>query len=346
MKQGFNAHENILSLIGKTPLIRLNKTTKDFNGTHFCKYEAYNPGHSNKDRIALHIINKAEESGLIDKHSTIIETSSGNTGFSLSMIAMVKGYKCIVAVSSKSSTDKIDMLKSMGAKVYVCPANVAADDSRSYYQVAKRLNEEIKDSFYVNQYFNDLNIDAHYQTTGPEIWEQTNGKITHLIASSGTGGTISGIGRFLKEKNKNIKIIGVDAFGSALKKFHETGEFDESEIYPYRIEGMGKNLIPTSTDFKVIDHYEKVGDEESAHCSREIALKEGLFVGYTSGACLQALKQLNENNIFESDSVVVSIFCDHGSRYMSKIYSDEWMEEQGFSINRTKEQFSSIEYIK
>ena len=184
MKQGFNAHENILSLIGKTPLIRLNKTTKDFNGTHFCKYEAYNPGHSNKDRIALHIINKAEESGLIDKHSTIIETSSGNTGFSLSMIAMVKGYKCIVAVSSKSSIDKIDMLKSMGAKVYVCPANVAADDSRSYYQVAKRLSEEIKDSFYVNQYFNDLNIDAHYQTTGPEIWEQTNGKITHLIASS------------------------------------------------------------------------------------------------------------------------------------------------------------------
>ena len=242
MKQGFNAHENILSLIGKTPLIRLNKTTKDFNGTHFCKYEAYNPGHSNKDRIALHIINKAEESGLIDKHSTIIETSSGNTGFSLSMIAMVKGYKCIVAVSSKSSIDKIDMLKSMGAKVYVCPANVAADDSRSYYQVAKRLNEEIKDSFYVNQYFNDLNIDAHYQTTGPEIWEQTNGKITHLIASSGTGGTISGIGRFLKEKNKNIKIIGVDAFGSVLKKFHETGEFDESEIYPYRIEGMGKKF--------------------------------------------------------------------------------------------------------
>ena len=317
MKQGFNAHENILSLIGKTPLIRLNKTTKDFNGTHFCKYEAYNPGHSNKDRIALHIINKAEESGLIDKHSTIIETSSGNTGFSLSMIAMVKGYKCIVAVSSKSSIDKIDMLKSMGAKVYVCPANVAADDSRSYYQVAKRLSEEIKDSFYVNQYFNDLNIDAHYQTTGPEIWEQTNGKITHLIASSGTGGTISGIGRFLKEKNKNIKIIGIDAYGSALKKFHETGEFDESEIYPYRIEGMGKNLIPTSTDFAVIDHYEKVGDEESAHCAREIAAKEGLFVGYTSGACLQALKQLNKNNIFESDSVVVSIFCDHGSRYMS-----------------------------
>ena len=219
MKQGFNAHDNILALIGKTPLIRLNKITKDFYGTHFCKYEAFNPGHSNKDRIALHIINKAEESGLIDNNSTIIETSSGNTGFSLSMIAMVKGYKCIVAVSSKSSIDKIDMLKSMGAKVYVCPANVAADDSRSYYQVAKRLNEEIKDSFYVNQYFNDLNIDAHYQTTGPEIWEQTNGKITHLIASSGTGGTISGIGRFLKEKNKNIKIIGVDAFGSVLKKF-------------------------------------------------------------------------------------------------------------------------------
>ena len=346
MKQDFDVHENILSLIGKTPLIRLNKVTEGIAGSHFCKYEAYNPGHSNKDRIALHIIKNAEESALIDNDSTIIETSSGNTGFSLSMIAMVKGYKCIVAVSSKSSPDKIDMLKSMGAKVYVCPSNVPADDSRSYYQVAKRLNEEIKDSFYVNQYFNHLNIDAHYQTTGPEIWNQTNGKITHLVASSGTGGTISGIGRYLKEKNRGIKIIGVDAYGSVLKKFHETGEFDESEIYPYRIEGMGKNLIPTSTDFNVIDHYEKVTDEESAHCSRDIATKEGLFVGYTSGACLQALKQLNKKNVFKKNSFVVSIFCDHGSRYMSKIYSDKWMEEQGFNLKNSKEQFSSIEYIK
>ena len=246
------------------------------------------------------------------------------------MIAMVKGYKCIVAVSSKSSVDKIDMLKSMGAKVYVCPANVAADDSRSYYQVAKRLNEEIKDSFYVNQYFNDLNIDAHYQTTGPEIWEQTNGKITHLIASSGTGGTISGIGRYLKEQNKNIKIIGVDAYGSILKKYHETGEIDKNEIYSYRIEGLGKNIVPSATDFKIIDKFVKVTDSDSAHMSREITLKEGLFVGYTSGAAFQAVNILNNENEFNENSYVVIVFPDHGSRYLSKIYSDEWMNNQGF----------------
>ena len=346
MSRDNKAYNNILELIGNTPLVRLNKICDGFPGKYFTKYEGYNPGHSNKDRIALHILNQAEKKKILKKGSTIIETTSGNTGFSLAMVSLLKGYKCILAVSSKASKDKINMLKCLGAEIYVCPSNVPSDDPRSYYEVAKRLNNEIKDSVYINQYFNDLNVQAHYETTGPEIWNQTDGDITHLIACSGTGGTISGIGRFLKEKNKNIKIIGVDAFGSVLKKFHETGEFDESEIYPYRIEGMGKNLIPTSTDFKVIDHYEKVGDEESAHCAREIACKEGLFVGYTSGACLQALKQLNKNNIFESDSVVVSIFCDHGSRYMSKIYSDEWMEEQGFSINRTREQFSSIEYIK
>jgi cystathionine beta-synthase len=234
----------------------------------------------------------------------------------------------------------------MGAKVYVCPANVPADDERSYYQVAKRLNEEIKDSFYINQYFNELNIDAHYRTTGPEIWKQTSGKITHLVASSGTGGTISGIGRYLKEKNPKIKIIGVDAYGSVLKKFHETGEFDENEVYPYRIEGLGKNLIPSSTDFDVIDHYEKVTDEESAIFSRLIAEKEGIFVGYTSGACMQAIKQLNHSKTFNEKSIIVTIFCDHGSRYMSKIYSDKWMKDQGFLFNITEEQDSQIEYIK
>ncbi len=345
MKKKINAHKNILSLIGNTPLIKLNKVTDNFAGSYFAKYEAMNPGQSNKDRIALHIIDSAEKNGLIDKETTIIETTSGNTGFSLSMVSMVKGYKCIVAVSSKSSPDKIDMLKSMGAKVYVCPANVPADDKRSYYQVAKRLSEEIKDSFYVNQYFNELNIDAHYKTTGPEIWNQTNGNITHLVASSGTGGTISGIARYLKEKNPKIKIIGVDAYGSVLKKFHETGELDTNEIYPYRIEGLGKNLIPTSTDFSKIDFYEKVNDEDSAHSTREIALNEGLFVGYTSGACLQAIRQLNKKNVFDKESIVVTIFCDHGSRYMSKVFSDKWMNEQGFDkIN--KEQESSIEYIR
>ena len=312
MKNNIDAHENILALIGNTPLIKLNKSVSDYNGKFFAKYEANNPGHSNKDRIALHIVETAEKEGLINENTTIIETSSGNTGFSLSMVAMVKGYKCIVAVSNKSSKDKIDMLKSMGAKVYVCPANVPADDKRSYYQVAKTLNSEIQDSIYINQYFNELNIQAHYLTTGKEIWEQTNGLVTHIVASSGTGGTISGIGRYLKEKNPDIKIIGVDAYGSVLKKFHETGEFDQNEIYPYRIEGLGKNLIPSSTDFDIIDHYEKVTDEESAQKSRLIAKSEGMFVGYTPGACLQAIEQLDSKNFFEKDSVVLLCFVIMG----------------------------------
>ena len=229
----------------------------------------------------------------------------------------------------------------------VCPGHVSADDPRSYYQVAKRLNSEIEGSIYINQYFNILNTDAHYLTTGPEIWKQTNGKITHLVASSGTGGTISGIGRFLKEQNRNVKIIGVDAYGSVLKKFHETQEFDQNEIYPYRIEGLGKNMIPSTTDFDVIDHFEKVTDEESAHAARDIAKSEGLFVGYTSGAALQATRQLNSAGIFfDKNSVVVIIFCDHGSRYMSKIYSDKWMSTQGFFDVQKTEKEKPIEYIK
>jgi cystathionine beta-synthase len=248
-------------------------------------------------------------------------------------------------VSSKSSADKIDMLKSMGAQVYVCPANVSADDPRSYYQVAKRLHNEIKGSIYINQYFNQLNIDAHYNSTGPEIWNQTEGEITHLVACSGTGGTISGISKYLKEQNPNVKVIGVDAFGSVLKKYHETREFDEKEIYPYRIEGLGKNLIPTATDFDLIDKFIKVTDEESAHTAREISKNEGLFVGYTSGAAMQALKQLNEEGEFKKGDKVVVIFPDHGSRYMSKVYSDTWMAEQGFFDSNT-EVSESIQYIK
>ena len=340
------ACENALELIGKTPLVKLNKIVEDIPGNFYAKVEAFNPGHSNKDRIALHILESAEKKGLINPGSTIIETTSGNTGFSLAMVSVIKGYNCVLAVSSKSSPDKIDMLKAMGAKVYVCPAHVSADDERSYYQVAKRLHEEIKGSFYVNQYFNSLNTEAHYYTTGPEIWEQTGGAITHLVASSGTGGTISGIGKFLKEKNPNIQIIGVDAYGSVLKKYHETKEFDEDEIYPYRIEGLGKNLIPSATDFEIIDLFEKVTDEESAHSSREIALKEGLFVGYTSGAAMQAVKQLSKDKLFNKNSNVVMIFCDHGSRYMSKIYSDKWMYDQGFSDIEKTELEKPIEYIK
>ena len=346
MKQDIKAHDNVLSLIGNTPLIRLNKITESLTGNFYAKVEAFNPGHSTKDRIALYIIEEAERQGILSPGDTIIETTSGNTGFSLAMVSIIKGYNCILAVSSKSSKDKIDMLRSLGAKVYVCPAHVSADDERSYYSVAKRLHEETKGSIYINQYFNQLNIDAHYKTTGPEIWEQTKGKITHLVACSGTGGTISGIAKYLKEKKPNIKILGVDAFGSVLKKYHETREFDNEEIYPYRIEGLGKNLIPSATDFDSIDHFMKVTDEESAHATRELAKREGLFVGYTSGAVLQAIRQYAHEGEFDKNSNVIAIFPDHGSRYMSKVFSDDWMNEQGFFDSVNLEEAQKIEFIK
>lgn len=346
MKDQIKAYNSVLDLIGNTPLIKINKITNNLKGNFYAKVEAFNPGHSTKDRIALYIIEEAEKAGILTPGDTIIETTSGNTGFSIAMVSIIKGYNCILAVSSKSSADKIDMLRSMGAKVYVCPAHVSADDDRSYYNVAKRLHEETKGSVYINQYFNQLNVDAHYKTTGPEIWEQTNGKITHLVACSGTGGTISGAAKFLKEKNPNIKILGVDAFGSVLKKYHETKEFDNDEIYPYRIEGLGKNLIPTATDFDVIDKFIKVTDEESAHTARELAKTEGLFVGYTSGAAMQAIKQYAQEGEFDENSNVVAIFPDHGSRYMSKVFSDEWMKEQGFFDSVNVEETLKIEYIK
>ncbi|HET8804557.1 MAG TPA: pyridoxal-phosphate dependent enzyme [Aequorivita sp.] len=345
MKDEIKAHNNVLELIGNTPLIKLNKITQNMKGNYFAKVEAFNPGHSTKDRIALYIIEEAEKKGILKPGDTIIETTSGNTGFSIAMVSIIKGYECILAVSSKSSADKIDMLKTMGAKVYVCPAHVSADDPRSYYEVAKKLHSEIKGSVYINQYFNELNIDAHYLTTGPEIWEQTVGKITHLVACSGTGGTISGTARFLKEKNSNIRVIGIDAYGSVLQKYHQTKEFDANEIYPYRIEGLGKNLIPTATDFNSIDKFEKVTDESSAHTARELAKTEGLFVGYTSGAAMQGLKQLEEEGEFDENSNIVVIFPDHGSRYMSKIYNDEWMSQQGFFDSETAE-IQKIEYVK
>jgi cystathionine beta-synthase len=345
MKHNLGVNQNVLELIGNTPMIRLNKITNNLKGEFFTKLEGYNPGHSTKDRIALHIIEEAEKKGILKKGTTIIETTSGNTGFSIAMVSIIKGYQCILAVTSKSSHDKIDMLKAMGAKVYVCPAHVSADDPRSYYNVAKKIHSELADSVYINQYFNELNIEAHYNTTGPEIWEQTNGEITHLVAASGTGGTISGTARFLKEQNPNIKIIGVDAFGSVLKKFHETGELDPNESYPYRIEGLGKNLIPTATDFSVIDKFEKVNDENSAHRAREIALTEGIFAGYTSGAAMQAVFQLAEKGEFNENSKVVTIFPDHGSRYMSKVYNDDWMREQGF-FDTQKQALAEVEFIK
>ena len=346
MKKNKNVFNNLLELVGNTPMVKIDKLTKDFSGTFLAKLESANPGHSSKDRIALHIVESAEKKGILKPGDTIIETTSGNTGFSLAMVSLIKGYQCILAVSSKSSNDKIDMLKAMGAKVYVCPANVAADDPRSYYEVAKRLHSEIKGSIYINQYFNDLNAEAHYLSTGPEIWNQTNGKITHLIVCSGTGGTISGTAKYLKEKNPSIKIIGVDAYGSVLKKYHETGEFDENEIYPYRIEGLGKNLIPSVTDFKIIDKYIKVSDEDSAHSAREIVKSEGIFAGYTSGAAFQAVKQLSNDNEFTESDLIVVIFPDHGSRYLSKIYSDKWMENQGFSDSKHEINNNDIQYIR
>ena len=346
MKKNKNVFNNLLELVGNTPMVKIDNLTRDFAGTFLAKLESANPGHSSKDRIALHIVESAEKKGVLKPGDTIIETTSGNTGFSLAMVSLIKGYKCILAVSSKSSTDKIDMLKAMGAKVYVCPANVSADDPRSYYEVAKRLHSEIKGSIYINQYFNDLNADAHYSSTGPEIWNQTDGNITHLIVCSGTGGTISGTARYLKEKNPNIKVIGVDAYGSVLKKYHETGEFDENEIYPYRIEGLGKNLIPSVTDFEIIDRYVKVTDEDSAHSARQLVKYEGIFVGYTSGAAFQAIKQLNYEKEFNKSDVIVVIFPDHGSRYLSKIYSDKWMENQGFSDSKREINNNDIQYIR
>lgn len=343
--KNIQAQDSVLSLIGNTPLIKLNRITSKMSGNFYAKVEAFNPGHSAKDRIALYIIENAEKKGILKPGDTIVETTSGNTGFSIAMVSILKGYKCILAVSSKSSPDKIDMLKTMGAQVYVCPAHVAADDSRSYYEVAKRIHEETPGSVYINQYFNELNIEAHYHSTGPEIWEQTNGQITHLVACSGTGGTISGAARFLKEQNPEVKVLGIDAYGSVIQKYHETRELDKEEIYPYRIEGLGKNLIPSATDFDCIDSFTKVTDEESAHTARELASTEGLFLGYTSGAAMQGIKQLNEEGVFDENSVVVVIFPDHGSRYMSKIYNDDWMETQGF-MDVADKKAENINYIK
>lgn len=325
-----NIYNSYVELVGQTPMVKLNRIVKNLPGTFYAKLEWFNPGQSQKDRIALHIVENAEKKGILKPGSTIVETTSGNTGFSLAMIAMVKGYKCKLAVSNKSSKDKIDGLRAMGAEVFVCPANVPPDHPNSYYEVAKRIHKETPNSVYINQYFNELNIDAHYHSTGQEIWEQTEGKITHLVVASGTGGTISGCGQYLKEQNPDIKILGVDAVGSVLKKYHETGELDPKEIKPYKIEGLGKNLIPTATDFSVIDVYEKVTDKDAAYKSRELVASEGFFPGYTCGAVMKATEQYAAKGFFNKDSVVVLIFSDHGSRYMNKIYSDDWMKKQGF----------------
>jgi len=320
-------YDSLLDLIGNTPLLELKKITKGLKGRFFGKLEAFNAGHSAKDRVAKYVIEDAERKGLLKPGSTIVETSSGNTGYSLAMISALRGYKCIIAISDKSSHDKVEMLQALGAEVHLCPANVAPEDPRSYYEVAKRIHQETPNSIYINQYFNPLNPEAHYQSTGREIWEQTQGEITHVVVCSGTGGTISGIARYLKEQNPKVQVLGVDAYGSAIKKYHDTREFDPAEIYPYKIEGMGKNLIPTATDFDVIDEFVKVTDKDAALTARELARTEGLFMGYTSGAAMQAVRQYAEMGRFDENSIVVVLFADHGSRYMNKIYSDEWMKK-------------------
>ncbi|WP_423911839.1 PLP-dependent cysteine synthase family protein [Capnocytophaga gingivalis] len=321
-------HDTILDLVGNTPLVSLQKIAPPMLGQFFAKLEAFNPGHSAKDRTALYIINDAEKRGLLTPGGVIVETTSGNTGYSIAMIAAIRGYRCILAVTDKSSPDKIDMLRALGAEVHVCPASVPADDPRSYYEVAKRIHRETPNSIYINQYFNPLNTEAHYQWTGREIWEQTAGEITHLVACSGTGGTLSGIARYLKEKKPSVKIIGVDADGSLIKKYFDTGEVDKGELHPYYIEGLGKNLIPGALDTSVIDEFVKVNDTESALMARKISRTTGIFCGYTCGAAWVATQKYNQEHPFSKESVVVVVFPDHGSRYMNKIYNDQWLAEK------------------
>lgn len=328
MTKKIHYYENIMQLVGNTPLVSLSKITKDMQGSYFAKLEAFNPGHSAKDRVALYVIEQAEREGRLTPGGTVVETTSGNTGFSLATLCAIKGYRCVLAISDKSSPDKIDMLRALGAEVHVCPAKVPVDDPRSYYEVAKRIHKETPNSIYINQYFNELNPRAHFLSTGKEIWEQTSGLVTHVVVCSGTGGTISGIGQYLKSKNPKVRILGVDAEGSALKKYHETREFDPAELHPYRIEGLGKNLIPTATDFDVIDQFVKVNDKESALAALKITQETGIFCGYTSGAAFAATEKYAQMGEFSPESVVVVLFPDHGSRYMSKIYNPQWLKQE------------------
>lgn len=321
-------HKNILETIGNTPLVQLNQVVKDIPALVLMKVETFNPGHSIKDRMALKMLEDAEASGQIKPGGTIIECTSGNTGMGLAIAAVVKGYKCIFTTTDKQSKSKIDLLRAIGAEVIVCPTNVASSDPKSYYSVAERLNKEIPNSFWCNQYDNLSNRQAHYESTGPEIWKQTDGKVTHLVVGVGTGGTISGTGKYLKEQNPNIKIWGIDTYGSALKKFHETGQYDEKEVYPYITEGIGEDIIPKNIDFDLIDHFEKVTDRDGAVMTRRLAREEGILLGYSAGSAMAGLMQMSYQ--LTKDDVVVVVIHDHGSRYISKIFNDDWMRERGF----------------
>ncbi|MBS1761222.1 MAG: pyridoxal-phosphate dependent enzyme [Bacteroidetes bacterium] len=319
---------NILETIGNTPLIKLNKITKDFPCTVTAKVDYFNPGNSIKDRMALKMVEVAEQEGKLKPGGTIIEGTSGNTGMGLALAAVVKGYKCIFVTTDKQSKEKADILKAVGAEVIVCPTNVMPDDPKSYYSVAARLAKEVPDSYHMNQYDNLANRLAHYETTGPEIWNQTDGKITHLVCTAGTGGTITGTAQYLKEKNPNIKIWAIDVYGSLLTKYFRTGEIDMNEVHPYISEGFGEDFVPKNYDMSVIDYFEQVTDKDGAVMARRLAKEEGLFCGYSAGSCLQGLMQLKST--LKKDDFVVCILHDHGSRYVGKVYNDQWMMERGF----------------
>ncbi|MBX2874160.1 MAG: cysteine synthase family protein [Saprospiraceae bacterium] len=333
--------ESVLATIGNTPLIKLSRIANPISATVFGKVECYNPGQSAKDRIALHMVEQAEKRGELKPGATIVEATSGNTGYSLAMIASLKGYGCVLTVTSKASQEKLALLRSMGAEVIVCPADAEPDDPRSYYQKALQLSREIPNAFYIKQNFNMDNSGAHFHTTGPEIWEQTGGKITHYVCCAGTGGTLSGTAQYLKEKNPNIKIIAVDAYGSVLAKYWQTGVFDKSEIYSYKIEGLGKTIIPDNVNFDVIDEFVKVTDKNSALRTRELALKEGLLVGYSSGAAMECVFKIRRQ--LRPQDVVVVLFPDHGTRYLGKVYNDEWMKQHGFLDDELPEDVSADE---
>jgi len=319
---------NILETIGNTPLVKLNTITKEVEALVLAKVESFNPGNSVKDRMAVKMIEDAEADGRLKPGGTIVEGTSGNTGMGLALAAIVKGYQLICISTDKQSKEKFDILRAVGAEVVVCPTDVPPDDPRSYYSVAKRLGDETPNAWYVNQYDNPSNAQAHYEMTGPEIWEQTEGKITHFVVGVGTGGTISGVGKFLKEKNPKIKIWGIDTYGSVFKKYHETGIFDPNEIYPYITEGIGEDILPENVDFSIIDQFEKVTDKDAAIYARKMAREEGIFAGNSCGSAIKGLLQLKKN--FKKEDVVVVLLHDSGSRYIGKIYNDDWMREKGF----------------
>lgn len=334
-------YNNILETIGNTPLVKINKLCKDVPATVLAKVETTNPGNSVKDRMALQMIEDAEADGRLKPGGTVIEGTSGNTGMGLALACIIKGYKLVCVLSDKQSKEKMDILRAVGADVHVCPTNVEPDDPRSYYSVSKRLATEIPNSWYVNQYDNPSNTKAHYLSTGPEIWEQTDGKITHFVVGVGTGGTVSGVGKYLKEKNPNIKIWGIDTYGSVFKKYHETGIFDENEIYPYITEGIGEDILPKNVDFSVIDKFEKVTDKDAAVWQRRLAKEEGIFVGNSAGSAIKGILQLKDE--LKPEDVVVVLFHDHGSRYVGKMFNDDWMRDRGFL---DEEKTNALDLIK